>query len=161
MVVTSFSLSLRSSQVVFSYCTAGKENVIKNLLCRRKRATFVFPFWAHTQCSISDWRLFFVGLAILPCIEHHIFSSGSMVRAVILMSCMLLLYFQLLSKFYNLECTRRQSIPTGDIGSNCGAHTNSTHRSFALSSFERGRLGCQRKAEQRNRREDKTKDRMV
>lgn len=45
------------------------------------------------------------------------FSSGSMVRAVILMSCMLLLYFQLLSKFYNLECTRRQSIPTWD-GSN-------------------------------------------
>lgn len=67
---------------------------------------FDFLLFEHTFLFPMDWRCF---------LFHHDqacvgFSSGSMVRAVILMSCMLLLYFQLLSRFYNLACTRRQSI---------------------------------------------------
>lgn len=85
--------------------------MIKNLLFGERELLLIL-FFLSTHFISDRLEIFF---SCVACV--HIFSSGSMVRAVILMSCMLLLYFQLLSKFYNLKCTRRQSIPTSD-GSN-------------------------------------------
>lgn len=111
---------------VFMLYTVAKENVIKNLLFR-KRELLLIPFWAqNTLFSHPMDKLIVVSLSLLVALIVSV-SSSPFSRMCMCefcarvfqcgtcgnfdeLLCYCYIFFNYLSKFFNLECTRRQSI---------------------------------------------------
>lgn len=106
--------------------TVAKENVIKNLLFR-KRELLLIPFWAqNTLISYPMDKLTVVCSNPSPPLCPHCFPCLSFCSHVHAFGvwvfqcgtcgnfdellCYCYIFFNYLSKFYNLECTRCQSI---------------------------------------------------